>query len=80
MDLPVVNSTQSTQSTGGIGPTSSDLANDSPEHRFDNPIYGSLNDTVNNGHNVLYMVGGTGASLMHLPANGQQRSVSQITM
>jgi hypothetical protein len=72
-------SADSTQSASA-GLASSEWANNSPEHRFDNPIYGSVNDTLNNGHNVLHTVGGTGASLMHLPPSGQQRTVSQITM
>ena len=43
-------------------------------------IIRGVSDTMNNGCNVLHTVGGAGASLMHLPRNGQQRSVSQITM
>lgn len=73
-----VSSAHSTQSAiASVGHASSDRA---PEHRFDNPVYGSVNDTLNNGDNVLHTVGGTGASLMHLPPSGQQRTVSQITM
>ena len=73
-------SAHSTQSAIGVGLASSDQNNNSPEYRFDNPIYGGVSDTLNNGCNVLHTVGGAGASLMHLPQNGQQRSVSQITM
>ena len=74
-----ISSAYSTQSAG-VGLASSDRASNSPERRFENPIYGSVNDTLNNGRNVLHTVGGTGASLMHLPSNGQPRSASQITM
>ena len=74
-----LSSAHSTQSASA-GLASGDRANNSPEHRFDNPIYASVNDTLNNGDNVLHTVGGTGTSLMHLPPNGQQRTVSQIIM
>lgn len=73
-----VSTAHSTQSAAGVGLANSDRAN-SPEYKFENPIYGSVNDTLSNGRNVLHTVGGTGASLMQLP-NGQQRSASQITM
>ena len=73
-----VSTAHSTQSAAGVGLANSDRAN-SPEYKFENPIYGSVNDTLSNGRNVLHTVGGTGASLTQLP-NGQQRSVSQITM
>ena len=67
-----VSSAHSTQSTTtGAGLASSDWDNNSPEYRFDNQLYGGVSDTINNGCNVLHTVGGAGASLTHLPQNGQ---------
>ena len=80
VSVPVSSAHLIQSAMASVGHASSGRA---PEHRFDNPIYGgSVNNTLNNGHNinVLHTVGGTGASLMHLPPTGQQRTVSQITM
>ena len=63
-------------SMSGVGISNGDRTN-SLEYRFENPIYGSVNDTLNNGRNVLHSVGGTGGNLLQ---NGQLRSMSQVTV
>ena len=60
----------------GVGISNGDRTN-SLEYRLENPIYGSVNDTLNNGCNVLHSVGGTGGNLLQ---NGQLRSMSQVTV
>ena len=67
----------SAHSMSGVGLSHNELINQSHlEYELANPIYESVNTTMNNGRNVLHSVGEIGANLSHPQ---QSRSLSEIT-